>query len=172
MKVPSCTFILSFLLSFSIIGYGQTIERSVVGSAGQLAKSGGIEISATAGESAVTTASQTTLIITQGFQQTYKKKPTEPVDTNDNTGLAEASKTSIVLYPNPTHDQVFIKGLEEQGYDLTVIGFDGKVVHSASLTGTEESQSIPVSNWAVGTYYFEFRNTENDQLESFKVIKQ
>lgn len=166
----STRIILLFLVLSSSFSYAQTLERSVIGSAGQDQKNSSLNVSFTVGEVAITTSKKSSLIITQGFQQSIEEK-----DGNDTTSISEnlANSLDISLFPNPTQEWVNVKSESEQELQLTVIDGLGKIVYSKKLSVKKSIENkIEVSNWAVGQYYFNFNEIESNKTSSFKVLKQ
>src|SRR5690625_1396 len=79
------------------------------------------------------------------------------------------SKTPIVfeVYPNPTRDLLFIRGL--QGSEsIELFDFNGRLVYNSSNVKKEES--IDLSSFASGVYYLTIKS-ENQIKTTHKIIK-
>jgi len=162
-------FVLILVLSSSFT-YAQTLERTVVGSAGQEQKNSSLNISFTVGEAAITTSKKSSLTITQGFQQSSNEE-----EGKDTTSIQEklANSLQISLFPNPTQEWVNVKSDTEQELELIVLDGLGKVVYSQKLSVNSSSENkIEVNNWAVGQYFFNFSEIGSEKQSSFKVLKQ
>lgn len=167
--------ILSLIVLFAFQWHvgAQTIERSVIASAGGEQTKTGISISSTVGEPAILTLSKTSLVITQGFQQ----PSTTAGDGSGGGGggvTVEEQGVEIVpaLYPNPTHSSVQFTTTYEVPFSLNVFDAAGKLVYTEAFDaqpGTE--QTVEVEKWERGTYHFLFVDQNNKQ-NSFKVVKQ
>ncbi len=154
----------------------QSIERSVVGSAGNEQKKSSIVLSSTIGEAAIQTLSKSSLTITQGFQQTLKSS-TDTSDGgdggNDTTSILEMNKIlNMSLYPNPTHSSVNFMFQTNENYVLQVLDGAGKVVYTTEYVdqlGVE--QVVSVQSWENGVYHFRFQDSA-DKISSYQVVKQ
>ncbi|UTW61314.1 T9SS type A sorting domain-containing protein [bacterium SCSIO 12741] len=158
----------ALLCTFSV--QGQTLERTVIGSAGTTQKAGNLEISSTVGETAVVMQTTPTLIITQGFQQPQKLK-------NDSSsgpdGINEEQLAQLQLYPNPSHEAIHLVGELTGEYQLRVVDARGKLVLDRSVNLTpQEKFTLPVSDWAVGQYHLQLVGKAPEDLYDFRVIKQ
>ena len=60
--------------------------------------------------------------------------------------------SGAVLYPNPAHELIFIES--ENELDLIVTNKLGQVVDNRRIA--EGNNTIPVSDWEVGLYFFQF----------------
>ena len=106
--------------------HAQSLERTVIGSAGFAVQNTNAGLSLTAGEVAIQSAN----LLTQGFQQ-----PTKP----DNVGIINLPTIDALakVYPNPTIDFLQIKsnlfelGIEQLEY--TIIDITGKIVLKGSI---------------------------------------
>ncbi|MCB0481430.1 MAG: T9SS type A sorting domain-containing protein [Flavobacteriales bacterium] len=163
-------YIILFLFGFSHLGYSQTLERSVIGSAGQLVSAGGIQLSSSVGESVVNTSKKATLTITQGFQQTYAKKTEEPVDT---TGVAEFQVIGMKMYPNPTHEYVQLACTDCGTVQFRVVDAIGKVVLMEQFNFRDSNEtSISVASWSTGAYYFYLSEVDSPRQGTYTLLKE
>ncbi|MBD80495.1 MAG: hypothetical protein CL840_16380 [Crocinitomicaceae bacterium] len=168
MKYSKGIISLFFLLGAFTIS-AQSLERSVVSSGGQEQKNASLNLSFTVGESAITTSKQSTLIITQGFQQSYEE---EGGDTNISVEN-QIVDLGISLFPNPSHQFVNITSTSGKELTLTVVDGLGKVILQQKISFKNQSEiSIPVSAWAVGQYYFRLMEEGSEMLSNYKVVKR
>jgi hypothetical protein len=161
--------IISTGLFAGIAGFSsaQSIERAVVSSQGEVKSASGIELSYTVGESVVTTETNSTLIISQGFQQGYPQ-------VEDTTTSSEefVQDLNLKLYPNPSQNQVFVSDVASRSFSLSVFDDLGKMVHAQNLELNQNEQHIDLSNWSVGTYHFRFVDQDTKQVIHYQVVKQ
>jgi len=145
---------------------GQSLDRQVIGSAGDYTSAGNVQLSWTVGEVAITTASSGNLVITQGFQQ-----PDGLV-----IGIeSPISGLSINLFPNPTQDIVVLKLNSKEAQELQLQWYDmlGQLVgdmQTASVHG-EYSREFDLSHFAPGTYFLVMRDKQSRFIESIKIEK-
>ena len=133
------------------ISFSQTIERDVIGSSGQVLSNGSIELSYTVGEVIISQLNQSQYIITQGFHQPSKKKVI-------NNGV-----TDIVIYPNPTVDEIVIKFPNDIGdYKINVFDEVGRLIKK--ISSSELEQIISLKHEAAAAYYFKI------EAEDFKSV--
>jgi Secretion system C-terminal sorting domain len=93
-------FILTLFISASILSYSQSIERQLIGSTGfsvQLTTAG---MDCTVGEPLIAFSSSADNILSQGFLQP---------DIDGVIYVEDLENTFLLLYPNPTKNNFFIK---------------------------------------------------------------
>ena len=133
----------------------QTISAGTIASFVGSVNNSTITIDYSVGENAISTVSNTSNCVTQGFLQ-----PQLIIST----GIVEVNKNNEVsVYPNPTTDFVFIKSTEQVTwivYDVT-----GKIV----LLG--DYNKIETSQFALGVYYLEISNKKSGNKKTIKLIK-
>lgn len=159
---------LAGILSGAICVNSQSIERSVIASAGNYFSSPGLSVSWTLGEAVTGTSSSPTLILDQGFQQT----------SNKIVGLINyQSDISFEVYPNPSSDQVFIKmnagKAKKMHYSVyTVYGQQTPVVQKSIQVpeGVSETR-IDFSSLASGNYLLLLRSEDGKQAEGIRIVK-
>ena len=102
---------------FVLIAMSQTLERQVISSAGSFSTAGGITLSSTVGEVAVTTMIAGTVVLTQGFQQP---------NPEDFTAVPDEQKINLnyKIYPNPTSDQLVVEFTADKPTELSIQLFD------------------------------------------------
>ena len=81
------------------------------------------------------------------------------------TGMDERSGTDVLIYPNPAHNTLFVKGLF-QNYDVSILDLSGKVVLDETATGNK----IDISNLSNGIYTIIFSDKNGRITRRF--IKQ
>lgn len=127
-----------------------TLEREVIGSLGQFFSGTSIQVSATAGEAAVTTESAAGILLTQGFHQA------EPEDLTS-VHLAPEILAGLNAFPNPARGQFWVQVISPTARPITV-----EVLDVAGRSLTKVVQTLPAatpttlrldsSSWPAGVY--------------------
>jgi hypothetical protein len=141
-------------IAFATIIWGQNADQQVISSSGGDMSSGQYSLSWTLGEPVTATHENQNIILTQGFHQ--------PMDVP--TGIDEQQEGEILVYPNPTRDQLhFDLPTNLSVVDVRIHDLHGKVIsgHSA-ITG---SRTINLNNLASGTYILTIINPKNQEVE-------
>jgi len=85
------------------------------------------------------------------------------------TSNLEEAETYIQIYPNPTTDQITIRG-ELSLYEIEVLNSVGQVCQVVNSQGSVHT--IDVSKLPVGLYFISARNLNSNRLEVQKIIKE
>jgi predicted Fe-Mo cluster-binding NifX family protein len=150
----------SILTIFTSLTFAQTNTLQVIGSAGNTATSGNTQLTWTIGEPIVTTATNTSNLLTQGFNQ----------GTLIITAIDELKNLSVSIQPNPTSDFAIIK-LDDQNLSnaqYTLIDINGKVIQQNKIEN--KLTSVSFQDLANATYFIQV-TTNNQKAKTFKVIK-
>jgi len=155
-----------FILLTGIIFCGpvvfcQTIQNSVISSAGGSASSGNVKMDYTLGETVTETFTAGGNTLTQGFHQTNLT-----LVAIENVELF----AEISIYPNPTSELVNID--IPQNYneiDINMYDVTGKLIKNQS--NANGKVTFDVSTLATGTYYLQVINPKNKQVKTFKLVK-
>lgn len=148
-----------------------SLERQVIGSLGQMSSSSSIQLSATAGESLVTTLVDNNVILLQGFQQP------EPEDLTTTEYVSELLD-DLSVYPNPANGNFWVKVTTQHtliSMSLRAVDITGRTVlelpHVRLATG---QQALPVAadNWPSGLYLIRLRSSSGQLLGSTKLMIQ
>ena len=81
-----------------------------------------------------------------------------------------AAETNIHVYPNPAENKIFIAGLQTENYEVTISDITGKLVHSESLAGNGNTQTLDISFLPAGIYLIKITE-DNISLEVQKIVK-
>lgn len=81
-------------------------------------------------------------------------------------GINEVIGQNIQLYPNPAVDEIQIKGLENQTFDLEMTDINGKVILKIKKT---EVTAIDVSTLDKGVYFIKL---DEGELGTYRFVKQ
>ena len=157
------SLIITIALAIPLSMFGQTLERDVVSSGGDYSEAGGLSLSATVGEAVVTTETNGNLTITQGFQQSSADAviSVEPLPDD----------VSILIYPNPTSDVVYIDvdGSFEDEMIYRLYDELGQVIATDVLI---ESQEIDLQDHMSGVYFLEISSSSDGNLfDSYQIQK-
>lgn len=153
------------IVALILLGFGITTvqaQQAVTANGGNASGSGGT-FAYSVGQIVYTTHTGATGSVAQGVQQTYEISTTTGFENN------EISLTMHV-YPNPTTDLLQLKVESEKLQDLNYQLFDinGKLIESKKITSTTET--IPMENFAIATYFLKVTNS-NKEVKIFKIIK-
>lgn len=83
------------------------------------------------------------------------------------TGISGPSASSFQFYPNPATDNVTVQFGDDETYTVNIFDVNGKVVFTAE--NNKDKMSIPVSSWANGFYYAQFKNNKSTQTKKLVV---
>ncbi|HRC33067.1 MAG TPA: T9SS type A sorting domain-containing protein [Bacteroidia bacterium] len=173
MKKINLIFIL-FVSAFT--SNAQTIQRSVIGSAGGTTTAGSITLSSTVGETFTNKLTTANGSIKQGFQQgnilIARIANTElPATISEAKTIApEKVETELMLniFPNPTTDFVNIATETDEQINLTVIDAQGKIIKQLQHSSTQTQ--IDFTQLTAGTYFIVAQSANS--RNTYKVIKQ
>ena len=75
-------------------------------------------------------------------------------------------RESVILYPNPSTDNITIRSLEEPLQEILITDLQGKRIQQMKLTNFNESQQVDISTLAKGVYFVTILSNQN------KVVKR
>ncbi len=127
-----------------------TLEREVVGSLGQSFENGDLQVSATAGEAAVTTLSGDAVLLTQGFHQAEREDLTS-------VQMVPDILSDLAVYPNPAAGQFWVRAITPAAQSLRfeVVDVTGRILRSVTRqlpAETETRISFNAADWPAGLY--------------------
>ncbi|PKR81280.1 hypothetical protein CW751_05525 [Brumimicrobium salinarum] len=143
-------------------------DQMVIGSAGKgEVVSSSISASWTAGETAIQTQASGTLTLTEGFHQT---------NVDDLSIETNAPDIDLKLYPNPTHDKVYlgVNATEAQkiNYDLfTSLGQKVNLPESSMSVDGYTEKTLDFGHLNKGTYLLRVTSDKGVQLSTIRIIK-
>jgi hypothetical protein len=104
LSQPKCCPILAgVLLLVSTCLQGQSLAPQVVGSGGAVISQGGVQLSYTIGEVVVASLAADTLLLTQGYQQSWPDEAVSVVPPSDELRLQ--------VFPNPFYERIILRPL-------------------------------------------------------------
>lgn len=145
----------------------QSISQQVISSVGTFSTNSGYSLSSTTGESAAKTLEEGTIILTQGFQQTY--------DLTTSVIKVKDFGAEILIFPNPTLGVLFVKApkglfLEKLNFYLTDV--TGRTIDSEiGKTWNGNMWELNLTELANGSYYLSISNEALKTIYTIKVIK-
>ena len=154
----------------------QSIQRSVIATAGNTTTSGTVVLSSTVGETFTNKLTTANGIIKQGFQQgnilIARIANTElPATISEaKTTAPEKIETELMLniFPNPTTDFVNITSETDAQINLTVIDAQGKIIKQ--LQHSTNQTQIDFTQLQAGKYFIVAQSV--NARNTYKVIKQ
>ncbi len=146
---------ITILVLISIESYNQSIDRSIVASAGNNVDTETISVSWTLGEVAIATLNSDGLILSQGFQQGNLF-----IDAIEGTHPEFQLKT----YPNPVIDKLIIESSNlNQLYEI--IDVNGRVIKNGFIDSNPFE--LDLTNLPSGPYFLRV-----EQIQTHKIIKE
>jgi hypothetical protein len=143
---------LLILLCLPMIGFGQILSPSVIGSAGASFSNSTAKTDLTVGELVIETFSNNT-ILTQGFHQGDLKVSTDVV----NIGI----KTKV--YPNPTTNFLIVELEKTVNADVLVYDINGKLVIKDKLINEQQKQ-LDFSFLTQGNYFLHINIADKESV--------
>jgi len=144
--------LLLILIALPMIGFGQILSPSVIGSAGASFSNSTAKTDLTVGELVIETFSNNT-ILTQGFHQGDLKVSTDVV----NIGI----KTKV--YPNPTTNFLIVELEKTVNADILVYDINGKIVIKDKLNNEQQKQ-LDFSFLGQGNYLLHINIADNQSV--------
>lgn len=159
--------VISFFFSFQLASsQGIELSPTVIASAGNYSEAGGISLSWTLGELAVTMLEQGDIVLTQGFQQSFLK--------DVGFGLHPIN-WQIAAYPNPVVDNLRIQFdmPETRDFIIEIQDIHGRVIsqqqHLQVLSGNVIT--VEMSSYSYGVYLFRISTTDRQQSRVLGITK-
>ena len=155
---------LSLFMSFYIISQAQVFSPTVIASAGASGTSATCIIDWTLGEIAIETFTQTSTILTQGFQQNFLSNP---------TAIEIAEKSEFSFYPNPAKDCIYLnlKQAHNENVNVEIFNIKGTKVWSSILESAKDLEKIDINSLPSGMYMLRISSRQGKILKTNKFIK-
>lgn len=152
----------SIALIFIWILIVQGEAQSVIGSTGNEGNTGNMSINYTVGEVAITTISNDSITLSQGFHQ-----PCLVITAIKETFLPG----EIKVFPSPTTSilQVQLEGFEPKNLTISMHDLTGKVVFNSNMNTAIWQTDI--SELPGGIYIITITDTRSNKSNSYKIIK-
>lgn len=161
MKLLILAFYSLFMLTF-VQAQSVKLSTKVVNSAGWYQKGDSLIVIHSIGETLTQTFtnSSSNLTIKQGFLQP---------GISIHTGLDEEFRLALSIYPNPTHQQLNVKGELTYQEILTIYDINGRELIKQPL---RLGESISVENLSPGVYQIIIVNPKNQAWYAAKIEKR
>lgn len=149
----------------STFSYAQNVDHSVISTAGDISRAAGIELEWTVGEAVTEQGRDNSLLLTQGFHQTFIRRMI--VIAPPNSELL----SSIVVAPNPVRNNfsVLVNSPKSTRLQLTLTDASGQVLQNFSALNKSQLQ-VQMSGYTPGFYLLRVTTDENVS-RTFKIIK-
>jgi hypothetical protein len=144
--------LLLILLCLPMIGFGQILSPSVIGSAGASFNNSTFSTDLTVGEVMIETFSNIA-IISQGFHQGIEDINSDVVNLDINTKV----------YPNPTTNFLIIELEQNVNAELLVYDINGKIVIKDKLNNEQQKQ-LDFSFLSQGNYLLHINIADNQSV--------
>lgn len=154
-------FVLLFIGMSSYL-FGQSIQPSVIASAGGTFTNGQLQLDWTIGETVIETVENGEHILTQGFHQP---------DIFTVSTLNFNENISLTLHPNPVQDQLHITGnltIARNG-QFQLFNAMSQLVWTAAFSGKTINTTIDMTSLASGVYFFTM--ISGDEVKGIQIIK-
>jgi hypothetical protein len=152
----------SISLCFLFVLIFQGKAQSVIGTTGGEGTVGTMNIYYTVGETAMTTISNDSTTLSQGFHQPYLFT----------TAIEETFLPGeVTVFPNPTASilNVQFDGIELRNLSVSLHDFAGRSISYSAVTNA--NWQIDLSDLSGGIYLLTVTDIENNKLNSFKIFK-
>jgi hypothetical protein len=160
--------IFAVFAGISTVGISQTISPQSINSSGQtMAQSNG-SLTFTVGELVVLTQTDNDgNTLGSGFTS-------GAVLTTASIQEPNASLINVKVYPNPTTDLVTVSIQETKLAQvvLEIVDANGKIISTEKYAGISNNIGISTSLWVSGNYILNLKDSRNQVLGSYKIIKQ
>lgn len=154
------------LLLFMMLSLGasaQTISKQVIGPGGSNADNGTNKLSFTTGEVIVgaMTSDDGSVQLGNGY---YPSLDLEVLSVN-----SPELHLDLKVYPNPVAEALFVSHLTATQFKLNISTINGKLLFS----GTHQiGQAFSMQSYDSGIYLIAITTLENNQTNTYKIIKQ
>lgn len=150
-----------------LVAQSVQLSPTVIASAGNYSEAAEISLSWTLGEVAVTTLSNGSLVLTQGFQQSFL----------EDVGFSmDPIQWQIIAYPNPVNDELRIQFdvTEPTDFLVEIQDVSGRLLSQEEYSQVFPGDIIPVemASYKQGVYFFRISTTDRNQVRVISITKQ
>lgn len=86
---------------------------------------------------------------------------------NNSASVSAITNNEFEIYPNPTHNIVFIHAEKETNYHVILTDINGKIIRKIEFDNTDNQ--LDISNISKGIYFISI--TSNNDTNTYKIIK-
>lgn len=156
--------LLTYILIFSTVHLSaQSIDKTVMASAGSTMSVSEVIIGYTIGEPIVGVAISKSSSIDQGFWAGSLQ--VEAI-------TAEKDLDGIVVYPNPVENELTIFTNNNEIFGITLFGVNGQRVYKQNVENTQLEHTINLSHLSKGMYVLRLFMRDDTEEKLFKIIKK
>jgi len=155
--------LIPFLLAFSSIASGQSVDAYVISSTGDALMNENGAVYFTVGEPFNTEISDGNIMISQGFLQITLQEGT--------TSSQELLENSFSVYPNPTHNLVNIERTIDNVKNFTVFLLNSTGQKLGSTLVESSITKVDLSTLDSGMYFLQI-HSEKDWIGTYQIVKQ
>jgi len=164
--------IIILICLINLEGFCQTIERSVIGSAGTTFNNNGFTVVSTVGEVAITTRSTSSIILIEGFNQ-----PIISESLNVVQGINDGTAVHFSIYPNPTSSylNIDVQSDWQSQTKITMTDLHGRMLPDSNYEKTvlhSGPTQIDLSRLSDGFYLLSIEEISTGTKRTFRIIKQ
>ena len=160
--------IFAVFAGISTVGISQTISPQSINSSGQTMVQSNGSLTFTVGELVVLTQTDNDgNTLGSGFTS-------GAVLTTASIQEPNVSVINVKIYPNPTTDLVTVSIQETKLAQvvLEIVDANGKIISAEKYAGMSNNIGISTSSWEKGMYILNLKDSGNQVLGSYKIIKQ
>ncbi len=155
---------LFFPVATTFMATGQSISPEVIASAGTHFTGSNAQLSWTIGEPVITTVSNGSNIITQGFHQTLLN--VTAIEEQSNAGI------SVNVYPNPVSDLLnisFTNNLKD--LQLELFDMNGKLLQANKIGSAQGTAQVSMAEYARANYLLRIYAIDGSANYTYKIEK-
>lgn len=155
------------LLFYSLSGFCQLTDLSVLSPLGGSYESSAIRLDWTLGETFINTGVNENMMLTQGFQQ-----PSIIVKELPSSIVRSASNAKINIAPNPVTSMLTVRidGKDQEQNNVQILDIFGRVVYKGQPT-TSKTILLNLAGFQQGSYFLQVLDLSGQPVKTFKVIK-
>lgn len=170
MKNP-LLLILPFLF-FTVFLSAQSIERQLIGTAGEIDSGDRISLDWTLGESFIISNQAAFYHSKEGFLQP-ENLGEESLEDNTENAPALSNHFSAKVFPNPINSAFVFQINQVQDHDaqLAILDYSGKVLTKKGFPSGTLKTEWNLDNYPAGLYFLQFTNDTGTLNYSFKLLK-
>jgi hypothetical protein len=162
--------LLFLIVSIHSVKAQLSLSQTVISSTGNHFSSASLNLSSTCGEAVIATKTSNSMVLTQGFHQ--------PLISSAITSLEQFSGNnfSILVYPNPTANDIFIEMDTDLGMDASITIFDvlgkicGEIVQLNQIKGHSVYQ-CNLNTYSPGLYFVKIVSSNHQFNKTIRVQK-
>ena len=164
MEARKWIFIAGIVCNVSL-GCAQSLDRDVIATAGEDARSHGGSLSWTLGEPVSDVYAHHLGYLTQGFQQPSQIRVTSVQPSEDN---------GLVFYPNPVKDILILEATHRGKYQVQLFNTRGEriVAEQMDVSGTPVQHHLNLEMFSTALYVLRITNITTQKTYVAKIEKQ